>query len=71
MMNNSLRVFFVICFLAFDAAVIWYCLLKGNPNDALQAWSNTAAWTTAVLVGAGIGIMSVSDSVIQYLSRKP
>lgn len=71
MMNNSLRVFFVVCFLAFDAAVIWFCLLKGDPANALHTWSNTAAWTSAVLVGAGIGILSVSDSVIQLFVKKP
>lgn len=73
--NGTWRIVFASVGLAFDAAVIWWTLLCGNPANSLHASAQSWAWFMGFTTMAGIGVSSLSkplvDLVTWLTTKKP
>lgn len=73
--STTWRIVFAALALAFDAAIIWWTVLFGQPQNSLHASAQSWAWMSGLLVLSGVGVSAVStrlvDLVAQRLGSKP
>lgn len=70
-MNNTLNVVLALIVLAFNAAIILYCILAGSPANSLHTSAMAWAFGTSILILAGFGIGSKLPDLVSALTGKP
>lgn len=68
--NNTWKAVITISALLFNAAVIVYCVLKGDGANSLHSSAMAWSFATDVLVLAGLGIGSFTPDLIALMKGK-
>jgi hypothetical protein len=62
--NNTWRAGFTVCTFLFNAGIIVFCLLKGEPTNSLHSSAMSWAFFVDLTILAGLGIGSLVPSSI-------
>lgn len=65
------RIAIALVVLAFDAVVVWWCLVYGKSENLLHQNALSWSYITSIVVLGGIGFGATAAQLLPHLMKKP